>query len=373
MKKFLAVLLSLAMVLCLVACGSSELVPAETPSDLTTEVPVETPAESTTLVVEDYYAPGSTYPEVTDDLPEISFKVAHGNSDAQECHITLLRLKDLLEERTNGKFSINIYPNQQLGTDVETFQSMAMGDIEAVWQTTIIGTNYIVDDGLFDLSMYFMDMDQLNENLTGGDLRDYYQSVYRDNGVELLAMYCYGFRTLTSNTLIESVEDLKGMDIRTMPNPNHMAFWSAVGANPTALAWGEVYLSLQQGLLDSQENPMNAILTNNIGEVQKYVYNTNHIPFVGTIAMNQGFYESLPDEYKIILKVSIADAIQAALDMYDEDFDASLAALQDQGCTYIELSDETLKEMSEIGSVCWDAVFETLDPELVEICNRIFQ
>ena len=108
------------------------------------------------------------------------------------------------------------------------------------------------------------------------------------------------FRVMTTNKKIESLDDFKGQKIRTMENKYHLAFWQSIGANPTPMAFSEVYIGLQQGTIDAQENPYEVIVSGKIYEQQDYVVKTNHLPHLLSMIVNEDFYNRLSTKDKKI-------------------------------------------------------------------------
>mgnify|MGYP003180983982 FL=1 len=108
---------------------------------------------------------------------------------------------------------------------------------------------------------------------------------------------------------MKEAEDFRGLKIRTMSNRNHMAFWSALGANPTPLAWPELYFSLQSGIVDAEENAADTIVSANFNEVQKYVAETNVILYANEMVLNKKAYDSLPEPYQKVLEEAVQEAM----------------------------------------------------------------
>lgn len=128
---------------------------------------------------------------------------------------------------------------------------------------------------------------------------------------------------------LDTLDAFKGLQIRTMENQNHMAFWSALGAAPTPLAWPEVYISLQNGTIDAQENAADTCMTSNFQEVQKYLNFTNHILYLNQIIINNDKFNSLDPLYQDALTQAVEEAIaelRPALTELDKSSKDTLAA-----------------------------------------------
>ena len=128
------------------------------------------------------------------------------------------------------------------------------------------------------------------------------QQVYNDGGYELLGYADQGFRVMTTNKKIESLADFNGQKIRTMENSYHMTYWKALGASPTPMTFSEVYIGLQQGTIDAQENPYEVIVSNKLYEQQDYVVETNHLPHLILLIVSEEFMKGLTDEQQQIIR-----------------------------------------------------------------------
>lgn len=218
-----------------------------------------------------------------------------------------------LEKITGGKLKVDFHPNGDLGNDVDLIRQMKNGDIDMVGSQIAPLVSFIPEMAVFDLPMVFAkyDGDTIDKVLNGDSkthkalVEGYHKADLELLGIEQNATY----RLTTSNRPLNKLEDFKGLLIRTMENKNHMAFWTAIGASPTPLTWGEVYISLQNGTIEAEENAADTVANSNFHEVQKYLADTNHILYANQLSMNKKKYDSLDPAYK----KAIAQAVQAAL------------------------------------------------------------
>ena len=174
-----------------------------------------------------------------------------------------------------------------------------------------------------------------------------------------------GFRQLTTNKAVHQVADLAGQKIRVMTNKYHIAYWNALGASATPMQFTEVFMGIQQGTIDGEENPYMNIVGNNIQEVQDYVVETNHLGHIITFYMNNELYQSLPDNVRELVDECAKDAIAYANSIADESIAADKKICEDAGCEIITLDEETLGELRDKASVVYDMVREDLGDELV--------
>lgn len=220
----LSLLLSAAMLLTLSACGSSG-----------------SPAGSGTTSSKNV-----TY----------TFDISVDASDDEIISQYAKKLKEELENRSEGRISATVYTNGTLGGDSEALQSCADGSLAFVLSTTAPQVNLMPELAVFDLPNLYTDIDQFRALFENQELIDKLNQIYTQNGFQLLGIADSGFRVMTSNKEVNSMSDLSGVKIRTMQNSNHIAIWQAYGANPTPMSFGEVYIGLQQGTIVAQENPI---------------------------------------------------------------------------------------------------------------------
>ena len=179
---------------------------------------------------------------------------------------------------SDGRIKIQVYANSTLGGDRELLESCKDGDIPFVVQNTAPQVTFMPDLAIFDVPCAFENLDECREVLDDEEFSGLVSSVYEKGGYQLLGIADQGFRIMSTNKPVKSIEDFKGQKIRTMENPFHLAFWKSIGANPTPMSFAEVYIGLQQHTIDAQENPYEVIVSNRLYEQQDYVVETNHLP-----------------------------------------------------------------------------------------------
>ena len=250
-----------------------------------------------------------------------------------------------VKELSDGEIEIEIYSNSSLGSDTELFESVTCGDIPFVIQNTAPQVSYLPRLCLFDLPMVFDDIEDLHVIMDTDEFIDKVNDIYAEKGITLLSMSDQNFRVMSSNVKVESLEDFSGIKIRTMENSYHMAFWTAIGANPTPMSFSEVYIGLQQNTIDAQENPYEVIVSNKFYEQQDYIIQTNHLPHILTLITNTEFMESLPEEDQEILTTAAAYASQVARMSAEDRVEERIEICEEGGAEIVSLSDELIEEM----------------------------
>ena len=188
-------------------------------------------------------------------------------------------------------------------------------------------------------------------------------AAYETAGLELLGIQQYAtYRLTTANRDLKTLADFKGLQIRTMENGNHMAFWTAIGAAPTPLAWAEVFIALQNGTIDAHENAADTVLGANIQEVQKYLACTNHILYANQLSMNKEKYDSLDPAYQAAIVQAVEEAIEEMKPEMKNIDETSKQALVDGGMTLIEYDDSFYQEILALDTV--QALYDKIDADV---------
>lgn len=217
--------------------------------------------------------------------------------------------KRLVEEKTNGAIAVNVYPNGQMGSDKEVMENIISGEIEFAAMNSANQATDIPAVKIFDMFCLFHDLETARRAVDNAPFREKLLGHYHRTGLELLMISDQSFRETTSNKAVRNMDGFKGLNIRTMENPVHVAFWRALGANPTPMNRSEVFLSLQQGLLDAQEDPHISSFLNNYAEVQKYVIETHHLFHNVTLIANKRKFDALPADRQKAIRDACAEVL----------------------------------------------------------------
>jgi len=252
MKKILAVLVCIVM-LFTSACSAKPSAPAE---------------------------PAAEAPAANEPMgPNVTLKIGFSTNEQDPRGLASQKFKEAVEEKAEGTVKVEIYPSGQLGGDAALIEAMALdsGTVDIIITDASNFATYEPKMGIsalpfnfkgFDDAWAFMDSDIVTE----------VEKLLIDDNMRVLSHFDNGFRCVTtSKTQVKSPADMKGMLIRTPENPVIMATMRALGANPQPLAFSELYMALQQGTYDAQENPVPVIYNNKLYEVQDYLSVTNHI------------------------------------------------------------------------------------------------
>jgi len=185
----------------------------------------------------------------------------------------LERFKELVESRSNGEYSVTIYPNNALGNDVEVAQQMQFGAVQAAPIPTAKLSGFNKDLQLIDMPFLFPNRD-VAYKFMDGEIGKEVLAGLRKSGFEAPMFWESGFKQLTCNTSVEKPQDLQGKKVRVMESPLLISQYKALGSNPVPIAFSETYTALQQGVVECQENGQSAenqtLLTEAVLEAGKY-------------------------------------------------------------------------------------------------------
>lgn len=282
-----------------------------------------------------------------EDVQRYAWPLATASPEDTVTQIFSKKFAEEVSRLSDGKMKIQVYPNSTLGGDRDLLETCADGDIPFIVQNTAPQVTFMPDLAVFDLPCVFDSLDDCRETLDDPEFFDLISDVYTKGGYHLLGMADQGFRVMSTNTPVYEFADFKGQKIRTMENSYHLAFWKSLHANPTPMSFSEVYIGLQQHTIDAQENPYEVIVSNKLYEQQDYVVETNHLPHLISLIVNDEFFQNLTKEEQDIMTQAAETATEYARKQSDERIADRITTIEDNGTEIITLSDEVRDEIRE--------------------------
>lgn len=265
---------------------------------------------------------------------------------------------------------IQVYPNSTLGGDRDLLETCADGDIPFIVQNTAPQVTFMSDLAVFDLPCVFDSLDECRETIDNPEFYALISDVYTEGGYHLLGMADQGFRVLSTNKKITEPADFKGQKIRTMENSYHLAFWKSLNANPTPMSFSEVYIGLQQHTIDAQENPYEVIVSNRLYEQQDYVVETNHLPHLISMIVNDEFFRNLSEEEQEIMTQAAETAVAYAREQSDERIADRKKTIEDSGTQIILLPEEARQEIRESAREVYASIEANISKEIFDAYMR---
>lgn len=252
-------------------------------------------------------------------------------------------------EITGGKLTLDWHGYGDLGDNPDLLRQLQANDIQMYSVQPSPMVSFVPKLAAFDLPLVFAQNtpDEIDSVLNGDNaFSQGIQEAYNESGLHLLGWLQDGtYRQTTANRDLSTLEDFKGFQIRTMENSNNMAFWSAIGAEPTPLAFSELYFALQNGTVDGEENAVDTCVGQNYFEVQDHLAMTKHLLYVNQVCINKDCWDNLDPAYQDAINEAVqraTDDIRPTLTTLEED---SVQVFKDKGCTVIEYDDSFFEEV----------------------------
>ncbi len=304
--------------------------------------PTATPGQAT---------PGQATPAST--LGEVEFRLRGSSNVGADTSFgrSYDSFADCLNERTNGRVELEIFHAAQLGSDAEALELAQTGALD--FTATTLFSNVIPVATVFDLPFLFRDIDHW-QRATQGAPGDTIREAGLPVGIRILSYDLGGWRDIYSNTQVNSAEDLRGLRLRTLQSPAYVELFQELGAVPTPLAFGEVYLALQQGTLDGAETALPSMYDANQHEVTQYVAQTHHGLSSVAWTVSESVWTELPTEIQGAIMSCDEERIEQQVREQLEDMERVDRVLQeDEGMTFTQPDPAPFRQAAE-------AVYERL-------------
>ena len=352
MKRFFLLLLIVVMVASLfIGCAKQ---PAQEPS--------ETPADS-----KETAEPGESE-EPAEPAEKYVLKFNHVLTDKDPYHGAFMKWAEAVAERTNGGLTIEVYHSAQLGVEEDIIEQIKEGaNIGQNTDSARLG-NYVPEIAVMN-GPYFADsLEEVQKLNTLETVQEWKRTLAEEHGLKVLSFsWVQGFRNLITNKEVKSPADAEGLLIRSPNAPIWMESVRSLGCTPVAMAYGEVYTGIQSKVVDGCGNVYPATYSTKLYEVCDYVNETQHIMLINFEVVSSEWFDSLPEEYQVILEEECEKAgVEVSRQIMGEMADEAKTKLREEGMTivpYDEIDIEAFKAAS-------DTAYETLG--LLEVRDQIF-
>jgi len=272
------------------------------------------------------------------DIKERSFKLALQNPKGHPLVVGAEKFAEIVAAKSGGKMKVNIFPGGTLGGDAPNVSALQGGTIEFVLLNSGILASQVKDFEVYDFPFMFANSKEADTVVDGSFGKNLHAKL-EPKGIVGLAYYELGFRNITnSKKPINTVEDIAGLKLRVIPNAINVDWVKAVGANPTPLAFPEVYAALEQKAIDGQENPLSVILANKFYEVQKNLAITNHQYNPQSLIFSKKVWDTLSDAEKKIVQDAAVEASKFQRQTSRDAAASTLAELKKNGMQVTEFS-----------------------------------
>lgn len=341
MKRFLMVFVSALFIFALAACGGA-------------------------TDKEDAQKDTGDKTEGTEKAEVKTIRAGIGLNSAHPQYKGLLKFKEIVEEKTDKQIIVETFHSGQLGDDRTMTEALQLGSQEVTIPSTAPLANFVPEYSVFDFPFLFPN-EEVADKVLDGEVGQKFLDMLEDQNLVGLAYWENGFRNVTnSKRAIATAADFKGLKLRTMENDLHLEAFRALGANPTPMAFTELFTAMQQKTVDGQENPMATIYLEKYYEVQGHVSNTQHIysPFV--FLMSKSFFDGLTEEQQKIVKDAALEAGKYERELNREANAQYVDDLQKEGMTYTEISPAAREEMVKIVQPTIDKYAKQIGEDVVK-------
>ncbi|CDF78697.1 TRAP-type C4-dicarboxylate transport system, per iplasmic component [Formosa agariphila KMM 3901] len=268
-------------------------------------------------------------------------KLAHGLDIKHSVHLAMLKMGEDLKEISGGKMELEIYPNQQLGTERECLELIQIGSLDMTKVSSGVMENFSPEMKVFGLPFLFRDRDHIFNVLDGPIGKQ-----LLDGGTQYwlkgLGYYDAGSRSFyTKDNPIESPEDLAGLKIRVMESVTAIEMVKSLGGSPTPISWGELYTSLQQGVVDGAENNPPSFYLSRHYEVCKYYALDEHTSLPDVIVVGTHLWDRLSEEEREWMQAAVNRSVVYQRKLWAEAEAEALEEVQKAGVKIIR-PDKTL-------------------------------
>lgn len=352
MKKIAILFLALCMMFSLVACGQ----PAAPAASDTPAAPSDTgePAANETstdepIVIKFGYTPGDLEPTQS---REIMYATA---------------FKEYVESHSDT-ITVELYPSDTLGSANDVVGAIAAGTVQmGVYDFSLIN-NYYPETMVFCMPGAFLDNDEVNAIADTEWASELFAKTAEETGIHILSVVSGGMRCFTTKGHeVRTVEDAKGLTFRVMDSAIYVKMVEAISANAVPMAGSEMYVAMQNGVVDGHENTIPNILQDRTYEVQDWICMDEHIPSMSAVYFNEALYQSMSEEQRAVIDAAAAEAQAAARDVVTTILENGIATLEENGMTvYIPTEEEKAAWHDAYGPACEEFLRGQVGNEIVD-------
>lgn len=266
-------------------------------------------------------------------------RFAHAGPEATSQHQAALEFAKLVKERSGGKLEVQVFPGSQLGNDSTVIGAVRGGTIDMMMAGSgnFAGLNSKLD--VLDIPFLFRDQSHAYKTVDG-EIGQSLMKGLESTGLKQLAFWEVGFRSITTkNRAVRVPADVKGLKIRTTPNPTHVQAWKLLGTNPVPMPLGELYQALESGAVDAQEHPVDITYAAKFYEVQKHLTLTRHAFTAMPVVFNKQKFDALAPDLQNALVSAATDGRLFQRNMNQKNEANIIAELRKNGMTVIETFD----------------------------------
>lgn len=276
----------------------------------------------------------------TDSSEDVTIKLAHHHAVDSIIDQVANDIAMKVDEKSNGKLTIEIFPGGQLGEERELITGLDMGTIDMAMVSPSIMDDYDPILGIDTLPFIFKDSEHVMRSFEGEVGKELTKILLEKSNINIKGFVIFGARQMFTNSKVENLDDFKGLKIRSPESWVFTRMFELLGANPTPIAFGEAYTAIQTGVVDGMEVPPSMALDLNLNQVAKHVALTEHIFGSMSVSINNDIYENLSDDLKQVLDDSISESLSHFNNnVIPKEEKAALDQLESEGLIVTEVDD----------------------------------
>lgn len=274
-----------------------------------------------------------------------TINIAYGNNTNEPIHKQAEKWKELAEEESDGRLELNLYPSSQLGDEADMIELAINGNNVITLTAHDFLMDYVPDFGIMNAPYLVEDEEELFYLTETEWFEGLEADLENDFGLEMISKNTfYGKRHLMTQQPVETPEDLQGMKIRVPDNRLFTSSFSAMGASPTPLPLGDLYSSLNQGVIDGAENPLPVLTGSRTHEVTDHLALTGHMTVAAAWVGSSEVMDDLPDDLEKILKNTSKEAGEYGQDLVKAEEEETLQSLKEEGMNIHEVDQSLFEE-----------------------------
>ncbi|TKT69890.1 TRAP transporter substrate-binding protein [Aquamicrobium sp. LC103] len=296
---------------------------------------------------------------------EVTLKLGHLANEQNSWHKASLKFGEELSALTDGRIVVQVYPNDSLGREIDLINGMQLGSVEM----TITGEslqNWAPMAALLALPYAYTTLEQMDAIASGDIGKQIEEQVIERAQVRPIAYFARGPRNLTADRAITTPAELNRMRMRVPNVPLFVDAWTALGAQPTPMAFSEVFTSLQNGTIAGQENPLALIQSASFNEVQSHVNLTEHVRSWIYLTIAEQVWDRLSEEDQGHVMEAARRAQEFEREQFLKDEEAIRADLEAKGMTFVEVDQEAFAAAAR------EPVINSVDAEIRPVVEQLF-
>lgn len=283
----------------------------------------------------------------TNEVKPIKLKMAMADPDNSNYAAGARVLQEEVKKATNGRIEIELHAGGTLGGERDTIELTMANNLDIATAANAVLTNFIPQMAILDQAFLWDNIEQAHAAVDG-ELGDLIKKEALKQGLHVIGFMEAGFRDTFSKKPINTLEDFKGVTIRTMENEYHQAAFKSFGAMPVSMSAKEVFTALQQGAIDAAENAVANCLAGGYYEITKNITRTHHAYVYILIAMSDKAWNKIPEDLRVPFQTAVTKGVQAQRQLLlDANTEAETILKNEKGVTFHDIDQQSLKKAYE--------------------------